>query len=394
MSTKRPRKSLGDEITTSNRYDVLTDHENENSLDEDEGPSEIADQKAKQKVPPIVLTSNYNNPSLMIKEINEATTTKKMRFNFSRQGSTIHAHNKEDYYIIKNKLDASNSTYFTHPFKEDKLRHVVIKGLLIIPLEEVHEDLQQQGIRVIKVIRMKQRIVTNYPLYMVTLHSEQELSPVRRVKYAYLVKITWENYRNSRRVTQCRRCQLFGHGSSHCKNPPNCMICSKLHLTEEHPPGKNQQEKNDPPKCANCSGEHKANDANCEIYKKRLERLDSRNKKMVPEVQRQRLPPPPVSWSMKHYPQLKPTSPYQRLITLIQHQTSNSTHFEENTQATTSKEAHDLHELAAELKKLNALCNLGKMLRLVKTLNNRLTNCKTELDRLIVFSDILNDNGK
>ena len=126
----------------------------------------------------------------------------------------------------------SNDCEYNHPFKEDKLRHLVLKGLPIIPTQEVQDNLQLQEVKVAEVIRMEQRITTDFPLYMVTLQADQDISKVRKMKYVCLVKIYWENYRNSRRVTQCRRCQLFGHGISHCKNTPKCMFCAKKHLTE------------------------------------------------------------------------------------------------------------------------------------------------------------------
>ena len=255
-----------------------------------------------------MLTSNLNNPNQTITEINELTTTKKSRFNFSRQGITIHAYNKQEYDIITSKLDAANSTYFTHPFKEDKLRHLVLKGLPIIPTQEVQDNLQLQEVKVAEVIRMKQRITTDFPLFMVTLEADQDINKVRKIKYVCLVKIYWENYRNSRRVTQCRRCQLFGHGSSHCRNTPKCMFCAKKHLTEQHIDEKTTQNENEPPKCVNCKGEYQANDANCPVYKRRLEKLDQGTKKQPAEIQGRgrKLPPPRTQ---QHYPQLKNTKP-------------------------------------------------------------------------------------
>ena len=39
---------------------------------------------------------------------------------------------------------------------------------------------------------------------------------------------------------------------------------------------------------------------------------------------------------------------------------------------------------------LNDLCDLGKMLRLVRNLNSKLVNCKSELEKLQIFVDVSN----
>ena len=51
---------------------------------------------------------------------------------------------------------------------------------------------------------------------------------------------------------------------------------------------------------------------------------------------------------------------------------------------------HDFHTLMGEINILNELCDLGKMLRLVRNLNGKLVNCKSDLEKLQIFVDISN----
>ena len=140
-------------------------------------------------------------------------------------------------------------------------------------------------------------------------------------------------------------------------------------------------------------GEHQANNANCPVYKRRLEKLDQGTKKQPAKIQGQgrKLPPPRTQ---QHYPQLKNTKPIAWTNTPAQQHISNATYNEERKEYATNKEAREFQELAAELKKVNSIFNLGQMLRLVKTLSAKLVTSKTDMDRPVVFSEILANDSK
>ena len=54
-------------------------------------------------------------------------------------------------------------------------------------------------------------------------------------KYLFHVKINWEHYKkNGDNLTQCRNCQLFGHGTRNCKLDPKYMICGDSSHTKDY----------------------------------------------------------------------------------------------------------------------------------------------------------------
>lgn len=89
---------------------------------------------------------------------------------------------------------------------------------------------------------------TQIPLYLITFKQEVNLRDVRKIRYVYSCKIWWDKYRNARQVTQCHRCQGFGHGTVGCHQKPKLAK----------------------PTCSNCGEDHPANFSGCKAYKERI----------------------------------------------------------------------------------------------------------------------------
>lgn len=65
------------------------------------------------------------------------------------------------------------------------------------------------------------------------------------------VGVQCENRRRANPITQCRRCQLWGHSIGNCRLPQRCSKCSKNHEISKC-------QHTDKPRCAKCRGEHRA----------------------------------------------------------------------------------------------------------------------------------------
>lgn len=63
-------------------------------------------------------------------------------------------------------------------------------------------------------------------------------------------------------VSQCHRCQSFGHTKNYCLRPYVCVKCSGSHPSTEC-----KKNKEDEAKCANCKGGHAASYRGCAAYK-------------------------------------------------------------------------------------------------------------------------------
>lgn len=72
------------------------------------------------------------------------------------------------------------------------------------------------------------------------------------------LKITIESQKHRTEVSQCHRCQRFGHSQNKCKAQARCVKCAGKHLTAEC-----RKEKSAPAKCANCGEAHTASCRGC-----------------------------------------------------------------------------------------------------------------------------------
>lgn len=82
---------------------------------------------------------------------------------------------------------------------------------------------------------------------------------LRNIKTINSIVVKWFPYTNIRRgPTQCRNCQMYGHGTSFCYRKSKCFKCGEDHLTSDC-----KKLDTDPEKCANCSGNHKSNFKDC-----------------------------------------------------------------------------------------------------------------------------------
>ena len=87
----------------------------------------------------------------------------------------------------------------------------------------------------------------------------------------FRVKI--EDLKHKQTVTQCLRCQDFGHKAPFCKLTRKCRVCAELHDTRDCP------DRDRTPKCAGCGRGHPASYSDC---RKRLKFTETMKKQPVP----------------------------------------------------------------------------------------------------------------
>ena len=163
-----------------------------------------------------------------------------------------------------------------------------------------------------------------------------------------------------------------------------------------------------PVQCANCSGPHPANYSRCEVYIKHLDKIDSFKNKRRPEVGTRMRQEPPVI-TQQNYPELRTTLP--KVLTTqgaakhtwkdtqeeVLTTTGAAKHKEQAVRNDPRQRDHqymdEFCELTNEIRKLNRICNIGKMLNIVRVLNTKLSLCKNDLDRIEVFSKIICDGS-
>lgn len=216
----------------------------------------------RQRVPPIVVTLTNNNTLWDLK-----TKIKKIAQEaiYNCNGKQVSIQVKSD--VLRNKiielLAKHGADFHTFARKEDIQPKLVLKGLPVLPIEIIKDELQRQQIKTVGIhmIRNKNNQNLNQATYLVTVESIKILKETLKIKYLDNVVIKWEKYLKPSKITQCNKCQRFGHGKTNCHHKPNCMKCAGEHLTTEC----TIEDTIINNKCYNCNGNHRANDSTCPI---------------------------------------------------------------------------------------------------------------------------------
>lgn len=194
-----------------------------------------------------------------------------------REGTSIRTHNKADFTNVKIGMSTAGMAHYTYTIKGEKPKNVLLKNIdHRIPANDIYDDLKLQGIEVIRVVNVQHRkksqdqaqprLLVPTDLFQVTLSNSCDVNNlVNTVRVVCHHKITWAPFVRSDVVTQCQRCQRFGHSSSNCKLDRKCVKCN---LSHEY--GRCAKLITDKPICVNCGGEHTANYRRCVKYTEHL----------------------------------------------------------------------------------------------------------------------------
>lgn len=87
--------------------------------------------------------------------------------------------------------------------------------------------------------------------------------------------------KNTKIVSQCKRCQGYNHTQAYCRKEPRCVKCAGKHFTRNC-----NISRQTTPKCINCGGSHPANYRGCEVAKELQKR---RKQVMKPRKQKAQL---------------------------------------------------------------------------------------------------------
>lgn len=220
--------------------------------------SDVAKEGVAKKlhVPPIIIRDkkSYNNISNAIKHyklnVNKITNT--------FEGIKLHPDTPRDYNKLIKILDTEKVPYHSFRFASEKELHIVIRGVLEEWSEtKIKDDLIDLGFNPSRVIRWKRRDGTPMPLVLVFLpKSEKHIFDLNKLD---TLDVKIETQRSQQNISQCHRCQLFGHSQFRCTAPLKCLKCAQSHFSSDCKLDKLK----DKPMCANCGGEHVSNDREC-----------------------------------------------------------------------------------------------------------------------------------
>lgn len=262
---KKTRALPGNSATSEvyNRFDALSDI----TLSGDELDCEVTANSApkttvpkKVKIPPIVfpnLDRGTIEAALKSEEISDYNL-KLMSSGKKLVLSDIENFNRFREYLISKKV-----LFYTHQRADTKPTKIVLSGLHSMEVDDLKSHLIKLQLKVtdVKKFNFATKIYANHATYLVYFeHGSIKVADLRKNhKHIMHTIVHWSYYKNKRNgPTQCRNCQMFGHGSSNCYLPKKCLICAQEHSHTDCP-----EKDKEKIKCANCGKNHLANDEKC-----------------------------------------------------------------------------------------------------------------------------------
>lgn len=333
--------SSGPPIPTQNRFAGLP---NDVNLENNVNKCSNETNKQKIKISPLIVKEKMNNLYKIMREL------KITKFNTKMQsvGIKVYCYQNDDVSKLKQHLIEKAINFYTFNESQNKPMKIVLSGLPIMPISEVIDGIKDEGvssdiIKEVKLLNIKKPRYDDQAVYLVYLvRGSIKLSELRKIKYILHAVVQWNYHINRRKgPTQCRKCQMYGHGTTHCFMDKKCAHCSGDHdvtcCPKLHADADNKDFK-----CANCSEAHSSSNINCSKrieYIKIIETNRSKNNKnhRLPQrlQQQQQLPPqlnqardfpamPTASLENTYFQQFKgiprPTAPQIRRAAINQNQ--------------------------------------------------------------------------
>jgi hypothetical protein len=183
--------------------------------------------------------------------------------------TTIEIKDKIIQLCVRHQLN-----YHSYTEQSEKKAVFVLKGYDVNATSvEILQTLNDAGIPALKVTTIVESTENRRAVHLVTF--EKDAINIASLNHNHrnlaFVRVFWEHQLpKDKQITQCHRCQQWGHSSFNCGRPSRCAKCGENHSTEScsRPKKKDLTAEAGPPKCANCGGEHTANYRNCEVAKK------------------------------------------------------------------------------------------------------------------------------
>lgn len=337
----------------------------------------------KQRPPPIVLHGDIqDHRGLRLRLAKEIQNGFHIKYN--RYNTSVFLHDSEEYKKYKETLINAQTQFHTYTMKSEKTHAFVAEGLdEDVTPEEIEKELKlEHGFPVKTVYRMTTR---KAPLFMVvtdnTVTIKNLIAEVRHISH---IKVNWHRHINKREITQCHRCQAWGHSTSNCNLTPKCLKCAENHMTKNC-----EIEEEEPRKCINCGGGHVASSTECEVYQRILMSRNERKTQRGPIMERPKFvpAPPPTFNAWTARTRAAAAQATTQDATAQPAPTQRPTYAEQ----TVSLPKHDTHtnytqsDLQNALIKLDTLIDIQFYTEQTLKLINILENCNSEIEKFNAF---------
>lgn len=251
-------------VPTSNKFSALNSDLNIGNIKNPvTSNSKNADKHLKKiKIPPLTVVGATNFSSA-IKIVNDIAKNE-FFLKYMSIGVKIQLSTLEHYNTIKEKLLNDKIEFYSHDINPEKYEQFILSGINKVDINDLKTELTASGFNVASIneIAIKKPRFLDEGLYRVTFTGPIDTVKLYKTRLNHTI-VKWKRKIFENKLTQCRRCQNFGHGSRNCNVAFKCGICSGLHETSACSV--------EAVKCANCNGEHNAKDLDCPKRKSFME---------------------------------------------------------------------------------------------------------------------------
>ncbi|KAL4156048.1 hypothetical protein QTP88_000083 [Uroleucon formosanum] len=173
----------------------------------------------------------------------------------------IQTSNPEAYRTLVHYLRNEKAEFHTFQLKEDKPMRIVIRNLHpSTSTEMIKNELEHRLYEVRQVTQVISKIPL--PLFFVDLEPTDHSKEIFKLESILHTKIKIEEPHKPKIISQCQNCQAYGHTKAYCGYSPRCVRCGDDHSSSACP-----NSRQDPMRCAFCTGNHPANYRGCTVYK-------------------------------------------------------------------------------------------------------------------------------
>lgn len=253
-------------FSSPNRFDVLRPNEttNENiTTDEPQPTNSASDHPTIKPPPPIFIKGVEDFPGLCTALIDLIGVD-----NFFCKSTTEHlkiqTSNPDSYRTIVHFLREEKAEFHTFQLNEEKPTRVVLRNLHpSTPTALIKSELEVRLFEVRQVTQVIHRLNKQpLPLFFIDLEPTDFSQCIYKLESLLHTKIKIEEPHKPKIISQCHNCQAYGHTKSYCGHMPRCVRCGNNHHSSDCP-----NSRQDPMRCALCSGNHPANYKGCSTYK-------------------------------------------------------------------------------------------------------------------------------
>jgi hypothetical protein len=291
-SPNDPRLRNG-RTATSNRFSALP-VDVPGTGDENAPTNATATKQARP--PPIHLRSTDINFLPLRQFLTGLVGVENFKCTATREGVTIHTDEPAHYRQIVQSLRQNNAEFYTYQLKQDKPFRVVVRGLHhTLEPALIGNELTAKGYRVRAITNIISREKVKLPLFYIDLEPDRINMSIFDLDSLCHCKVKVEEPRKRHLLTQCTRCQRYGHSKSYCNLQPRCVRCA-----EQHESNTCTKTRDTPPKCVLCGGSHPSNYRGCTIHRE----IQNRRPPQRPPIST----PTPIAPALSTYPPLPPSA--------------------------------------------------------------------------------------